>query len=307
MVVIRQDQRLGEWVNALTEAAPDIPVYNYLEDHPRNEVKMAVVWKHPDGSLSCYPHLGCIASSGAGVDFIFDDPEFPKGVPVSRVVDPFLTADMSEFVIARIFAHIKNLNIYSRDQRHKSWHPLPYRRSSAVCVGILGMGALGGKLALDLLNLNFRVVGWSRSPKNFRGATMYSGADQLATCLAHSDILVCLLPLTRETRGILNSKHLALLPRGAYLINVARGAHLVDADLLEALETGHLAGASLDVFHSEPLPADHPFWIHEAIQLSPHVASVSDIASVTPQLIENYRRLEAGKALLNPVSRLTGY
>ncbi len=307
MLVIRQDQRLQEWVEALALAAPDIPVYSYMEDHPREAIKMAIVWKHPHGSLSNYPDLQCIASSGAGVDFIFEDSDLPAGVQVTRVVDPFLTGDMSEFVMARIFAHIKNLNTYSRDQQHKIWRPLPYKRSSDICVGILGMGALGGKLALDLVNLRFKVVGWAQSQKNFEGATIFTGQDQLAACLSHSDILVCLLPLTNETKGILNRKHLALLPRGAYLINVARGAHLVDGDLLELLNTGHLAGASLDVFHSEPLDENHPFWTHDAIQLSPHVASVSDIDSVIPQLIENYRRLKEGSELLNPVSYQKGY
>lgn len=307
IVIIRQDHRLPKWVEALSGAAPEIPIYNYREAHPKEEVVMAILWKHPMGILGDYPNLRCIASFGAGVDFIFDDPDIPKNLPVTRVVDPKLAADMSEFVTAVILNYLKNLNHYKADQLLGQWLPRPYRRIEDTRVGIMGMGALGMQLASDLLSLNFQVVGWASSEKDITEVPVYVGESQKNDFLSRADILVCLLPLTEETRGILNKQVFMALPTGAYVINVARGGHLVDTDLIEAIGNGQLSGASLDVFHSEPLGKDHPFWSHPAINMTPHIASVSDRESVIPQLLDNYRRLIAGQPLQNLVSRAKGY
>ncbi len=307
IVIIRQDHRLPKWVEAISKAAPGIQIYNYKEAHPTEEVIMAIVWKHPPHSLVGYPNLRCIASFGAGVDFIFDDPDIPENIPVTRVVDPKLAGDMSEFVLAVILNHLKNLNQYKIDQLAGKWQPLPYRRVEDTRVGIMGMGALGSSLARDLLELQFKVIGWAGSRKNMSNVTVYVGEGEKREFLSQADILVCLLPLTDKTRGILNIETFMALPKGAYVINVARGGHLADNDLLEAVNTGHLSGASLDVFHAEPLGDNHPFWGHPAIHMTPHIASVSDMVSVIPQLLENYTRLLAGKPLLNLVSPVKGY
>lgn len=307
IVIIRQDRRVPEWVEALSKAAPDIPIFNFKEKHPKEEVVMAIVWKHPQGILADYPNLRCIASFGAGVDFIFEDPGIPAHLPVTRVVDPKLASDMSEFVLAVILNYLKNLDVYKADQIQNKWRPRPYRRIEDIRVGIMGLGALGMELAVDLLKLNFRVLGWAGSGKDIPGVPVYVGENQRSGFLSQADILVCLLPLTEETRGILNIETFMALPTGAYVINVARGGHLVDDDLLEAIGNGHLSGACLDVFHSEPLGKDHPFWVNPAIHMTPHIASVSDVASVIPQLIDNYRRLIAGDPLQNLVSREKGY
>ena len=307
IVIIRQDHRLPDWVAALSKAAPGIPIYNYKEAHPAEKVIMAIVWKHPPHSLRGYPNLRLIASFGAGVDFIFDDPDIPKHVPVTRVVDPKLAGDMSEFVLAVILNYLKNLNSYKADQLAGIWKPRPYRRIEDIRVGIMGMGALGTALALDLLNQHFQVIGWAASAKNSSNVNVYVGAGEKHKFLSQADILVCLLPLTDETRGILNIETFRALPQGAYVINVARGGHMVDEDLLEAVNSGHLSGASLDVFHAEPLGEDHPFWAHPAIHMTPHIASVSHMASVIPQLLENHNRLQAGRPLLNLVSPVKGY
>lgn len=307
IVIIRQDGKTEEWKEALSQGAPNARIYGYLEDHPREEITMALVWKHPKGTLGKYPNLECIASFGAGVDFIFEDPTRPKHVPITRVVDPKLTSDMSEFVIGQILGYLKNFNRYKLDQVKGIWEPLPYRRIEDVTVGIMGVGALGKRLSLDLNKLNFKVLGWVNSTKKIKGISIFAGEAQRRAFLSCTDILVCLLPLTGKTTGILNRRLFAELPRGGYIINVARGGHLVDEDLLEMIESGHLSGASLDVFHSEPLPPGHPFWEHRKIQITPHIASVSDIPSVTPQILENYTRLRAGLPLLNPVSLEKGY
>ena len=307
IVIIRQDNKIDSWKKALKAKAPDISIYSYLEEHPKEEITLACVWKQPVGSLKQYPNLKCIASFGAGVDFIFKDQSVPQNIPITRVVDPVLASDMSEFVLALILSFFKNLNNYRTDQMKKVWYPQEYMRISDVTVGIMGMGALGEKLTEDLIKNRFKVIGWATSPKNIPGVEVYIGNKEKNTFLSRSNILVCLLPLTRETTGILNNKLFKELPKQSYVINVARGGHLVDEDLLEYINNGHLAGAGLDVFHEEPLSVEHPFWTHPKIHITPHVASVSDIESVIPQLLENYRKLKEGLPLNNTVNREKGY
>lgn len=306
IVVIRQDQKIEAWKTALKRRSPEIEVYSYLEPHPRDHIKMAMVWKPPHGIFSQYPKLECISSFGAGVDFLFEAPELPA-LPITRVVDPVLASDMSEFVIGAIMAHLKNFNIYKAEQLRNQWNPKPYKRINQVRVGIMGMGELGTTLAIDLMAMGFRVSGWANSKKDQKGMSTFAGEDELPGFLSETDILVCLLPLTKDTKGILNARLFKKLPQGAYVINVARGGHLNDDELLEMLNNGHLSGAFLDVFHKEPLENSHPFWQHPKIDMTPHIASVSDIDSVVPQLLENYTRLLEGKPLINIVSRDRGY
>ena len=307
IVIIRQDGKIDLWKEALKTADPKIPIYSFLEDHPRDQIEMALVWKHPKGTLRNYPNLKCIASFGAGVDFIFEDTDRPIDLPITRVVDPKLASDMSEFVLGQIIGHLKHFNQYKIDQINQIWEMRSYRRIEDVCVGIMGMGALGMALASDLKKLNFRLIGWANSAKDNIEIPVHTGKDQRNEFLSKADVLVCLLPLTNDTTGILNEDLFSKLPKGAYIINVARGGHLVDNDLLKMIDKGHLSGASLDVFHSEPLNTDHPFWKHPKIHLTPHIASVSDINSVTPQLVENYHRLQSGLPLKNLVSGIKGY
>ncbi len=307
LVIIRQDNKIEMWKEALKRSASDIPVYSYLEDHPRERIRMALVWKHPSGAIKGYPNLECIASSGAGVDFLFEDKDLPTNIPITRVVDEYLAKDMSEHVIALIFSHLKNLNQYKVDQFNKIWSPLDYQRIEDLTIGIMGLGALGKVLAEDLLRFDFKVQGWSSSRKNLSGIKTFAGDKEKTAFLNTTQILVCLLPLTKETFGILNKDLFSQLPKDAHIINVARGGHLVDKDLLEMLDNGHLSGASLDVYHQEPLSTEHPFWEHSKVHMTPHYASVSDTNSVVPQILENYRRLENGQKLLNLVSKTKGY
>lgn len=307
IVIIRQDDRIELWKNAIAAADPNVKVYSYLEQHPTNEIFMAVIWKHPKGSLSIYPNLKCIVSAGAGVDYIFEDETVPTTVPIARIVDPYLAGDMSQHVIAVIMAHLKNFNTYKVQQIRHQWQPWPYKRIEDVSIGIMGLGELGALAATDLAKIGFKVQGWARSKKELDHVKTFAGDDELQPFLKHSDILVCLLPLTPETEGILNNGLFEQLPKGAYVINVARGGHLVDKALLQQLDKDHLSGACLDVYHQEPLPTDHPFWDHPKIFMTPHYASVSDTKSVIPQIIENYNRVLSGRPLLNEVNRKIGY
>ncbi|SHK17137.1 glyoxylate/hydroxypyruvate reductase A [Maribacter aquivivus] len=307
IVVIRQDNKIELWKNALQKADSSLKVYSYLEDHPKDEITMAVIWKHPKGTLANYPNLKCIASAGAGVDYIFEDETRPKNIPITRIVDPFLAGDMSEHVLSVILAHLKNLNVYKLDQVANVWEPKEYLRIKDVTVGILGLGELGALTATDLTRFGFKVQGWSRSKKNINGVKTFSGADEQQEFLKTTNVLVCLLPLTPATEGILNKELLSRLPKNAYVINVARGGHLVDKDLIELLDADHLSGACLDVYHTEPLPKTHPFWNHRKVHMTPHYASVSDTNSVIPQIVENYKRLNSGEKLQNLVDSDRGY
>ncbi|MBQ4915154.1 glyoxylate/hydroxypyruvate reductase A [Maribacter sp. MMG018] len=307
IVIIRQDDKIDVWKQALLSKAPNLKVFSYLEEHPKEEITMALIWKHPKGSLGKYPNLKCIASAGAGVDYIFEDQEAPQNVPITRVVDPFLASDMSEHVLAVILAEIKNFNAYKIQQVSREWNPKNYKRIKDVRVGIMGLGELGSLTALDLEKVGFSVQGWSKTKKNLKNVSTFSGKEGLKPFLNTSQILVCLLPLTPETEGILNKDLFLQLPKGAYVINVARGGHMVDNDLIEALDKNLLSGACLDVYHQEPLPKEHPFWRHPKIFMTPHYASVSDTTSVVPQILENYRRLQKGEGLLNQVDRKKRY
>jgi glyoxylate/hydroxypyruvate reductase A len=307
IVLIRQDNKLELWKKAILRQFPTIPVYHYLEDHPEEEIIMAIVWKHPNGSLNKYPNLRCIASFGAGVDFIFNDPTLTGNIPVTRVIDPVLASDMSEYVISAILGYLKNFNSYQQDQKNGVWEPKRYQRIQDHTIGILGAGTLGMTVALDLKKIGFEVIGWVNSKKQDKKIPLYVGDSQKSDFLKKSTVLVCLLPLTKTTNGILNKENLSQLPTGAFLINVARGGHLVEEDLIELLNEGHLSGACLDVFNEEPLPKTHPFWKHTKIQITPHVASVSDPNSVVPQLVANYFRLQDGQPLLNEVDLSKGY
>lgn len=268
---------------------------------------MAAVWKHPPGSLRQYPNLKGVHGLGAGVDFILEDPDLPPELPVMRVVDPYLAADMAEFVLAQVMAGLKNLMAYKTEQAAALWQPKPYRRIPEVTVGIMGLGKLGMAVSQLLRAAGFSVVGWTRETRPETPFPVFAGEGERSEFLKKSEVLVCLLPLTPETRGVLNRGLFLELPAGAYLINVARGPLLVEPDLLQVLDQGRLSGASLDVFEVEPLPRAHPFWGHPGIHMTPHVASVSNPDSVVAQIVENYHLLLQGRPVNNKVSRQRGY
>lgn len=292
------------WVKALKEKKPDLDLEVYPEVADPSKVEFALSWKHPHGIYKNYPNLKVIASMGAGIDHIIDDPDIPEHIEITRVIDEQLTKDMSVFVLSLIMEHLRNLSFH---YCNKEWKPTKYLRPEEVQVGIMGMGVLGVGVAEKLIQNKLNVTGWSRTDKEILGVTTFFGEDQLEEFLSKSDILICLLPLTSETENILNKRIFEMLPEGAYVINVARGAHLVEEDLLEMVNSGHLSGASLDVFRQEPLPEDHPFWQHDKIKVTPHIASVTNPETVVPQILENYERMQEGEKLENVVDREKEY
>ncbi len=299
---------MAEWEAALTALDPALVLHRHPFAGDPAAIEAVVMWTgHDLSDLRRYPNLRLIVSMGAGVDHLLAPPGPPPGVPVVRLVDRRLTQAMSEWVLLNVLRFHRQDAAYRAQQAARTWHELPAPDTSRRRIGMLGLGALGADAAARLAALGFPVAGWSRRPRSLPGIACHHGPDGFEALLRQSDILVCLLPLTPDTRGILDRRALALLPRGAALLNAARGGHVVQPELLAALDSGQLSGAALDVVEPEPLPPDSPIWTHPKVILTPHAASVTIPASVAPQVIDNIRRARAGQPLLNLVDPATGY
>lgn len=272
-------------------------------------VDYACVWKQPPGLLAQLPNLKAIFSLGAGVDHLLRDQTLP-GVPIARIVDPDLTARMVGYVVMHALLHQRQMKIYEAQQKERVWREHDAPPPGRIRAGIMGMGVMGEAAAKGLLAAGFSVTGWSRSEKDVAGVGMFSSANGLDKFLARTNILVCLLPLTASTRGILNYalfKRLAREPIGPVLINAGRGGEQVEADIVRALDDGTLAGASLDVFETEPLPAASPFWDHPKVYVTPHNAAPSDPHALAANIMAQIERFEHGETLENLVDRKLGY
>ena len=306
-ILIIRDRNSEVWKAAIEKKNPEIEVEIYPEVKDKEAIEYALVWNHPPGVFKQFPNIKVIASMGAGVDHILRDPELPENAKITRVVDEQLTEDMADFVLTLVLNHLRNINLHQENEQNREWKPEPYQRITDVKVGILGIGELGSIAGKKLSHNGFNVIGWARSKKELESIKVYAGQEELDDFLAESDVLICLLPLTPETENILNQELFEKLPKNAYLINVARGKHLVEEDLIIAIDKGQLSGAALDVFREEPLPAEHLFWAHPKIHLTPHVASVTNPSSVVFQVLENYQRMRNGEGLKNVVSKEKGY
>lgn len=307
ILILCLGEELEPWISNFRELDPALDIRVWPQVGNPQEILLALVWNHPRGELAKYPELRCIASMGAGVDHILSDPDLPKGVPITRVVDQSLTRSMTEYVILAVLDFSRDMEKYRQDKQARRWDPRFPTPRWELGVGIMGLGQLGGDAAVKLRDLGYKVLGWSRTPRSMEGIRTFSGQEGLGEFLSETNVLVCLLPLTPDTEGILNRETFCALPKGAFLINVARGRHLVEEDLLEALESGQISGARLDVFCQEPLPPDHPFWSHPGIQITPHVSSLTEPYCVAPQILENYRRVCQGLQPLNTVDPKRGY
>ena len=301
-----------DWRARFQALLPDMPVVVLGEPFDRRAVHYVASWKHPPGSLTGLPNLAAIFSLGAGVDFLFADDKLPAA-PIARIVDPDLTTRMSEYIVLHCLSYLRQQRRYDRQQREKLWDDdrnQPAARS--VRVGVMGLGELGQDAARKLAVMGFDVAGWSRSPKAIEGVPTYSGEAGMAEFLARTDILVCLVPLTPETRGMLNRALFAGLARdgrlgGPVLINAGRGGLQIEADILASLAAGELKAAVLDVFETEPLPQDSPLWTHPAVTVTPHNAAMSAPETVAAQVAAQIRRLEAGEPLEHIVDPARGY
>ena len=248
------------------------------------------------GDLLNYPSLKAILSLGAGVEHVLRDPDLPEGVPIVRLVDDMLSQDMSLHVVHWVVHFHRNYHVYAGDQGDKRWQRLRFPDTAERRVGILGMGELGGEAARRVRDLGFAVAGWSRTPKTIEGVESFHGPDDLMPFLRRTDILASLLPLTPATENLMDADKFAAMPEGAFLISLSRGAIFVDEDLLAALDSGHIAGAALDVFRTEPLPPDDPFWSHPKVWVTPHAAGPTNDRSAARKMAENINRVLAGGA-----------
>lgn len=295
------------WVPALQQEMPELDIRVHPDLGDVGDIEYALVYKPPRGLLASLPNVRLIQSIAAGCDHILADPELPAGIPICRMVDDFLRAMMSEWAVYAVLHFHRDFPDYRARQQRSEWKRNWPEYTPETDVGVLGLGAIGTDVALKLAALGFRVHGWSGSAKSIEGVTSYTGSDGLARMLGKSRYVVNVLPLTEQTHGIINGETLAAMPKGSHVINLGRGGHVVDADLLAALESGHIAGAFLDVFNVEPLPADHPYWRHPKVVVTPHVAGELVPRSCAKTVAANIRRHLAGEPLLYVLDRERGY
>ena len=292
------------WLQGLRVALPTADVALWEPGAPLADY--AVVWAPPQQFFDEQPQLKAVFNIGAGVDALLKL-RLPPNALVVRLDDAGMAVQMAEYVCHAVIRHFRELDAYEADTRQGTWSFRKPRSRADFPVGIMGMGVLGERVARSLVGFEFPVMGWSRTPKSVDGVQCFAGEQGFADFLAASRVLVCLLPLTPETRDIMNLTNMSRLQSGAYIINVARGAHLVEDDLLALLDSGHLAGATLDVFRTEPLPAGHPFWQHPKIVVTPHTSARTLRSESITQIASKITTIQRGEPVAGVVEPSRGY
>lgn len=306
VLLLSQDADFGELRQVLEARAAGICSILSVDDPQATKAEVAVCWNPPPGSLGRLLNLRLIHSIAAGVDHLLSDPSRPP-VATCRVVDPDLRRGMAEYVIWGVLHHFRRFDQVLSQQTQRNWQVPAQLRASEWRVGVLGLGELGGHVAQQLASMGFAVRGWSRSAKTLDRVSCRAGSEQLAAFAEGLDCLICLLPLTDDSRGILNAELFSRLRPGAVLINPGRGGHLLRDDLLQALDSGQLRAALLDAFEQEPLPAEDPLWNRPGVTVTPHMASSASNEVIAEQILANVQRLQSGQALLNQVDPELGY
>ena len=299
----------GRWKEAISTFMPELEICLWPDVGDPAQVEYLLAQSAEPELFRRLTRLKFMQQFGAGADHILSAAAIPPDLPVSRMVDPEMANSMSLFVLAAVLRYHRNLDLYHQQQTARVWKRLPVTAARDRTVGVMGLGALGSALCAKLVALCFRVVGWSRTEKALPEVDAYHGATGLEGFLKRSEILVCLLPLTPETHGILNRDTFARMPHRSYLINAGRGEHHVLADILAALDSGQLAGATLDVHAHDPNPppADSPIWDHRLIDITPHTATVINPVSAARYVVANIRRVRDGQKPWNVVDRTSGY
>lgn len=299
-------QRGRQWAEIFHRDAPEIDFRLWPEVGDAHAVRYLAAWEPPADLDSRFPNLELLFSTGAGVDQ-FDFAALPPRLPVVRMVEPGIVQGMVEYVTHAVLDLHRDMPAYRRAQQRRQWQPIPVRTAADCRVGVLGLGSLGQAVLAQLVAMGFDAAGWSRSRRDLPGVRCHAGEDELDAFLASTQILVCLLPLTEATRGLLNAALFNRLPRGASLVHVGRGPQLVNADLLRALDEGQLAEALLDVTDPEPLSEADPLWSHPRVRVTPHIASMTQPQTAARVVIDNLRRHARGEPLLGLVNRAQGY
>ncbi len=307
VLFLAQEETAERWRAPLEAALAGESLHWTPAEVDPDRVDVVLTAVPPPGALAPFRRLRLIQSLWMGVDSLLADETLPGAVPIARMIDPTMTRAMVESALAHALAAHLRLDEFARLQRERRWRPLRNPTADRRRVGVLGLGELGAAVAHALAGLGFRVAGWSRTSKDLAGVRCLAGPGEFDEFLGAADILIVLLPLTPATRGIVDRRLLAALPRGAVLINLARGALVNDTDLLAALDAGKLRHAVLDVFGTEPLPAQSAYWAHPHVTVTPHVAAVTDPSTAAEFVAANLRRLRAGEPLAGLVDRRRGY
>lgn len=297
----------GSWIDPLQALLPDVEIQGWVDDGQPVGAQLAVVWSPPGNLFIREPGIQAVFNLGAGVDALFRLPGLKDDTPVVRLEDAGMSAQMAEYAAYALVRASRQFQPYQVQQEQRLWQPLPDIQRDKWPVGVMGMGIMGARVAQVLAGLDYPVAGWSRSSKALAGVQTFAGSETLPAFLARTRVLINTLPLTSETSGILCRETMQQLIPGAHIINVARGQHLIEEDLLALLDSGHVQGATLDVFRQEPLPQDHPFWGHPRITITPHVAAASlreDSIAQVARKINSYLR---GEPLTGVVQRNRGY
>ncbi|MBK9080597.1 MAG: glyoxylate/hydroxypyruvate reductase A [Rhizobiales bacterium] len=300
------------WLDRFRRLLPDKRIVTPDDAFARDDVTYVATWKHPRGALKDLPRLRAVFSLGAGVDHVFADPDLPK-IPIVRVIDPDLTMRMSEWVVLHVLMHHRQQRMYDWQQAEKIWdEDREQPAAKDVRVGMMGLGELGADAARKLAAIGFDVAGWARSRHRLEGIRCFSGIGELDAFLARTDILVCMLPLTDDTRGLLNAALFAKLPKdgrlgGPFLLNAGRGGLQVEADIVASLDSGDLKAATLDVFETEPLPQESPLWSHPRVTVTPHNSAISNPDAIAASIARQVRAFERGEALSNVVNPARQY
>ncbi len=304
------------WLKALSQALPELEIRLWPSSDSisqsesaqlKNDVDYALVWNPQLDFFDDLDQLKAIFSIGAGVDHLHRELRLPDGVPVVRMVEETLTSGMTQYVLYQVLRFHRQFHVYEQQQRQAVWQVLTQQRPQQCRVGILGLGTLGEAVARQLVSLDFKVSGWSRSIKRVDGVQSYAGGSELSEFLSNLNIVVCLLPLTDETRNLIDARFLSQLPAGAFFINVARGGHVVESELLSALDRGHIAAAALDVFQTEPLPTENRLWSHPRVFITPHAAAQTGPETAAASIAQEIGRIENGQRPLHEVDMNRGY
>lgn len=307
IVLIFENKNVKPWEKALKEKLTNATIEVYPNVKNKEAVDFVICWKPKKNVLKQYPNIKIIQSVGASIEHITTSQSINKGNIITRIVDGKLSNDMWEFLITIVLSELKNTRTYLTQKAQKIWKQHDYKTINNTTVSILGLGEIGGYVAEKFAQIGFNVKGWSNSKKQISNVESYNGENEFDTFLNNSDFLINLLPLTDKTKGILNKTAFRKLPKQSFIINVGRGEHIVDADLISSLDDSMLSGAFLDVFINEPLSKEHPFWNHPKIQITPHVASLTNVENAIEQIAENYKRFLNKEKLLNVVSLKKGY
>lgn len=307
ILLYRADGQTDPWVRDFAEALPRAEVVVWQEDSHDAPCDYAVLWGPTAALLAQLQHVKAIFLAGAGVDALLKFGDALPDVPIVRLGDAGMAVQMAEYVAHAVLRYFRRFDEYEKQARRGIWAPLPLPDKREFTIGVLGMGMLGSRVLETMGHFGFPLRGWSRTQKQVDGVSCFAGLDSLGEFLAGTRVLVCMLPLTPETTTLLDRARLSLLPKGAYLINVARGAHVAEPDLLTLIRSGHLAGATLDVFRNEPLPAPHPFWEEPRITMTPHISALTVRHDSVRQIAGKINAFEHDEPVPDIVDRTLGY